>query len=75
MDKTLGSQVSLGFNPAFATPCVCVCVCVRACARTHVCLCVCCVLVTQTCPSLCDPIDCSLPGFSVHGILQARIQE
>ena len=25
--------------------------------------------------SLCDPMDCSLPGFSVHGILQARILE
>jgi len=29
--------------------------------------------VTQSCPTLCDPIDCSLPGSSVHGILQARI--
>ena len=28
--------------------------------------------VTQSCPTLCDPLDCSLPGFSVHGILQAR---
>ena len=31
------------------------------------------VLVTQSCPTLCDPMDCSLPGSSVHGILQARI--
>ena len=31
------------------------------------------VLVTQSCPTLCNPIDCSLPGSSVHGILQARI--
>ena len=29
----------------------------------------------QSCPTLCDPMDCSLPGFSVHGILQARTQE
>ena len=29
----------------------------------------------QLCLSLCDPMDCSLPGFSVHGILQARILE
>ena len=29
----------------------------------------------QSCPTLCDPMDCSLPGFSVHGILQARILE
>ena len=31
--------------------------------------------VAQSCPTLCDPMDCSLPGFSVHGILQARIVE
>ena len=30
------------------------------------CLC----LVTQLCPTLCDPMDCNLPGSSVHGILQ-----
>ena len=29
--------------------------------------------VTQSCPTLCDPVDYSLPGSSVHGILQARI--
>ena len=28
--------------------------------------------VTQSCPTLCDPTDCGPPGFSVHGILQAR---
>ena len=39
--------------------CVCVCVCVRA----------------QLCPTLCNPMDCSLPGSSVHGIFQARILE
>ena len=33
------------------------------------------VLVPQSCPTLCDPIDYSLPGSSVHGILQARILE
>ena len=33
------------------------------------------VLVTQSCPTVCDPIDCSLPGSSVLGILQARILE
>ena len=46
--------------PCGLTLCVCVCVC---------------VLVTQLCPTLCDPMDCSLSGFSVHGILQARILE
>ena len=29
--------------------------------------------VTQSCPALCDPVDCSLPGSSLHGIFQARI--
>ena len=29
----------------------------------------------QSCPTLCDPVDCSLPGSSVHGILQTRILE
>ena len=33
------------------------------------------VLVAQSCPTLCDPMDCSPPGSSVHGILQARILE
>ena len=31
--------------------------------------------VTQSCPTLCGPMDCSLPGSSVHGIFQARILE
>ena len=31
--------------------------------------------VAQLCPTLCDPVDCSLPGSSIHGILQARILE
>ena len=29
--------------------------------------------VIQLCPTLCNPMDCSLPGSSVHGILQARV--
>ena len=33
------------------------------------------VLVAQLCPTLWDPVDCSLPGSSIHGILQARILE
>ena len=43
--------------------CVCVCVCAR----------VCCVQLPQSCLALCDPMDSSPPGSSVHGILQARI--
>ena len=31
--------------------------------------------ITQLCPTLCDPMECSLPGSSVHGIFQARILE
>ena len=31
------------------------------------------VLVAQSCLTLCDPMVCSLPGFYVHGIFQARI--
>ena len=34
-----------------------------------------CVFVAQSCPTVCNPIDCSLPGSSVHEILQARILE
>ena len=33
------------------------------------------VLVAQSCPTLCNPMDCSPPGSSVHGILQARTLE
>ena len=33
------------------------------------------VEIAQSCPTLCDPMDCSLPGSSDHGILQARILE
>ena len=29
----------------------------------------------QSCPTLSNPVDCSLPGSSVHGILQARVLE
>ena len=42
--------------------CVCVCVCV-------------CVKSLQSCLTLCNPMDYSLPGFFVHEILQARILE
>ena len=31
--------------------------------------------VAQSCPSLRDPVDCSLPGSSIHGIFQARVLE
>ena len=31
--------------------------------------------VAQLCPTLCDPMDCSLPGSTIHGIFQARVLE
>ena len=40
------------------------------------CVCVCvCVLVAQLCLILWDPLDCNLPGSTVHGILQAKVLE
>ena len=66
----------------------CVCMCMCACIYVSVCVCVyvhyICVCVVyacvhakslQSCLPLWDPMDCSLPGSSVHGILQARILE
>ena len=38
-------------------------------AQTHMCVC------AQLCLNLCDPVDYRLPGFSVHGIFQAKILE
>ena len=42
-------------------------------ALAHCLISSCCCLVAQSCPTLCDPMDCSPPGSSVHGISQARI--
>ena len=53
--------------------CVCVCgVCVCVMCVCVICLCVCTCSVTQSHPTLSDPIDCSLPGFSDHGVFQAK---
>ena len=49
-------------KPGDEDMCVCVCVCV-------------CVLVAQSCLTLCNSMNCTPPGFSVQGILQARILE
>ena len=40
---------------------------------SHTCVCVC--SVTQSCLTLCNPMDYSPPGSSVHGMFQARIPE
>ena len=45
---------------------MCVCVCVSVCVHAK---------SLQSCPILCDPMDYSPPGYSVHEILQARILE
>ena len=45
---------------------MCVCVCIYMKVK---------MLVVQSYPNLCNPMDCSLPGSSVLGILQARILE
>ena len=50
-----------------------ICVCVHVCVRVYVCECVC--VYAQSCPTLCDPMDSSSSGTSVHGILQARTLE
>ena len=63
--------------------CVCVCVCVQILTITsfvshRVSEAICCAvlcLITQSCPTLCDPMDNSLPGSSLHGIPQAGMQE
>ena len=39
------------------------------------CVCECACTCAQSYPTLCDPIDCSPPGSSVHGLLQARIMQ
>ena len=41
----------------------------------YACCSCCCCLVTKLCLALCDPMDCNLPGLSVHWISQARILE
>ena len=50
--------------------CVCVCMFVCVCVYDHNV-----VSITQLCLTLCDPMDCSPPGSSIHGTFQARILE
>ena len=54
------------FNPVSQNwVCVCVCVCMHA----HT------LLFKESCPTLCDPMDCSTSGSSLHGASQAKILE
>ena len=57
-------QSSMKIIEGFKMP-VCVSLCVCVCVQVH----------AQLCPILCDLMDCSPPGSSGHGILQARIRE
>ena len=54
--KTFGSPIQRTGPYYHVTYCVCVCVCVCVCAKS-----------LQSCPTLHDPMDCSLPGSSVRG--------
>ena len=47
--------------------------CLLQAAHTDAPGCCCCLLVAKSCSTLCNPMDCSPPGSSVHGILQTRI--
>ena len=59
--------------------CVRVCLCTYShtyiCIHTRTCVCVCMRFCAQLCLTVCDPMYCSPPGSSVHGISQARILE
>ena len=65
--KTLHLGKSLGLETEDLNPSPCV-----AASLLRVCMC---AKVLQSSLTLCDPVDCSLPGSPVHGILQTRIPE
>ena len=62
----IGGPCSLSTNVCVRVR-VCVCACVRACMRVCV--------RAQSYLTLCNPMDCSTPGSSAHGIFQARIPD
>ena len=61
---SLAPVSGLVFCKSHIFSCVCVCVCVFSYVRPCECV--------QLCAILCNPMDCSLPGFSVHRFFQAR---
>ena len=63
---THGSQAQPSVLPIRSVNSVLYKTCVQACVDAK---------SLKSCPTLCDPMDCSPPGSSVHGILQARILE
>ena len=56
---------------------LCVCVCVYIYIHIYICIYIyiCAAKLLQSCPTLCDPMDCSLPGSSIPGVSQAGILE
>ena len=54
--------------------CVCVCVCVCVCIYIYIMIFIYhfCCLVAQSCLTLCNPLDCSLPASSVHGMFSSK---
>ena len=55
---------------------MCMCVCVHTHTHTHIYMCLYVhAKAFHLCPTLCNPMDCSLPSSSIHGVLQARILE
>ena len=84
--KSLGALSLSLYIYIYIYVCVCVCVCVLymcmcVCAWVLACVCVCVSVdlctcsVIWSCLSFCDPMDCNLPGSSVHGIFQGGILE
>ena len=77
LEKTLESPLDSKdikpgqINPNGNQPWIFLCLCLYI--RIYICMCVC--VCAQSCPTLCNPMDCSLPGSSFHGIFQARIQK
>ena len=55
--------------------CIFMCIYYYMCTHTYICIHTHGVLVSKSCPTLCDAMDCSPVGSSVHGILQERILE
>ena len=55
--------------------CVCICLYTQIYISVYIQLVMCCAVLSLSVISDCDPMDCSLSGSSVHGILQARILE
>ena len=76
----LGSMVHHSNSPSWCSPCVCLiwppsCKDITSIGFTIQSTPVCVCSVAQSCVTLCGPMDCNVPGSSVHGILLARIPE